>query len=199
MIAASVRPAALAAVMLSLACASSGARDRNAMPVPEGVTVDVREQTFAVFGRTPRDIWDSLNRRGPATGNRIVWGLHSWQFDWDIDWDTSAEGCRVADLRIRMSTEITMPDWRHRSGSDQELQELWDEFEFQLRDHEEAHRNYALDAIRDLNSSIRSVQAPDCETANRRIRTQTNVIMERYRALNSMYDDRSMVSWPPRR
>lgn len=194
-----VRLPALAAVTLLLGCGSSGPGALASMPVPEGVTVEVSERTFAVFGRDPRAIWESLNRRGPAGGGGIAWGLHSWRFDWDIRWDTAADGCRVGELDLRMSSEITMPDWRHRSGSDPELQAMWDEFEYLLREHEETHRDYALDAIRDLNDAIRSVEAPDCETARRRIRTQTDVILERYRALNASFDGRSSVPWPPRR
>lgn len=183
----------------TLGCAASGGSRAGDFPVPEGVTVDVQEQTYAVFGADPRSIWDSMNQRGPRSGGRFAWGLHGWRFNWTTQWARTAEECRVADVQIEMSTEITMPDWRSRAAAPIELREMWDEFERQLREHEEQHRTYALDAIDDLRSAILSVRAPDCESASRRIRAQTDVIMTRYRDLNRRYDERSTVTFPPRR
>ena len=95
------------------------------MLVPAGVTVDVQESTYAVFGRTIPDIWDSLNERGPALENRIVAGVHSWNLAWDTEWTRTADECRVGELEIRMSTEIMMPDWRQRVGAEDELIDHW--------------------------------------------------------------------------
>jgi predicted secreted Zn-dependent protease len=193
------RRLALAVLPLALGCASMSIQDELAMAVPGDVTVDVQESTYAVFGRTIPDIWDSLNERGPALRNRIVAGVHSWNLTWDMEWVRSDEGCRVEGLEIVMSTEIMMPDWRQRAGADQELQDHWDEFVRQLREHEEAHRGYALDTVRDLHRTILAERAPDCPTVRDRITAQTDVIMDRYEALNSALDDRSMLTWPPRR
>jgi len=189
----------LAVVTLLSGCASSGSFIPSDLPVPEGVTVDVSEESFAIFGRTPQAIYQSLNQRGPANGGRIVWGLHNWRFNWATQWERTADSCRVGDLDLSMSTTITVPRWTQRAGSAFALQEMWDEFEMLLRKHEEDHRAFALEAIRDLHRAILSVQAPDCETAGRRIRAQTDVIMERYRALNRAYDERETLTWPPRR
>ncbi len=167
--------------------------------MPDGVVVDVEESTYAVFGRTVPEIWDSLNERGPALNNRIVAGVHSWNLSWDTEWTRSEEGCRIGSLEIRMSTEITMPDWRQRAGANPELQEYWDEFVRQLREHELTHREYALDAVRDLHRTILAERAPDCQTAGARIEAQTALIMDRYGALNQTFDQRSLLTWPPRR
>lgn len=191
--------ALLASGALMSGCVSSGGIIPSDLPVPPGVTVDVSEESFAIFGRSPQAIYQSLNQRGPANGGRIVWGLHSWRFNWATQWERSADACRVGDLDLSMSTTITVPRWTQRAGSDIELQEMWDEFEMLLRKHEEDHRAFALEAIRDLHRAILSVTAPDCETAGRRIRAQTDVIMERYEALNRDYDERETLTWPPRR
>jgi predicted secreted Zn-dependent protease len=184
---------------LALGCASSGGSRSADFPVPEGVTVDVQEETYAVFGADPRSIWDSMNRRGPRLRGRFAWGLHGWRFNWTTQWARTEGECRVADVQIEMSTEITMPDWRSRASAPVELREMWDEFERQLREHEDQHRTYALDAIEDLRRTILAARGPDCETVSRRIRAQTDVIMERYDELNRLYDERSTVTFPPRR
>jgi len=194
-----IRAMALVAIAALGGCSGSGGYIPEVLPVPDGVVVDVREETFAIFGRSPGEIYQSLNQRGPASGGRIVWGLHSWRFDWDTRWARTETSCRVADLDLRMSTEITMPRWTQRAGAPLELQEMWEEFELLLREHEEAHREFAIEAVRDLHRAILSVEAPDCETASRRIRAQTDVIMERYNALNRDYDQRELLTWPPRR
>jgi predicted secreted Zn-dependent protease len=189
----------LTVLPLSVGCASMSVQEQVAVLVPDGVTVDVEESTYAVFGRTIPDIWDSLNERGPALGNRIVAGVHSWNLSWDMEWTRSADDCRVGGLEIVMSTEIMMPEWRQRVGAEQELQDHWDEFERQLREHEEAHRGYALETVRDLHRTILAERGPDCQTVRDRITAQTDVIMGRYEVLNSTLDDRSLLTWPPRR
>jgi len=123
--------ALLASGALMSGCVSSGGIIPSDLPVPPGVTVDVSEESFAIFGRSPQAIYQSLNQRGPANGGR---------FTWATQWERSADACRVGDLDLSMSTTITVPRWTQRAGSDIELQEMWDEFEMLLRKHEEDHR-----------------------------------------------------------
>jgi len=188
----------LCPVVLAFGCASStSVQDQISLVVPEGVTVDVTESTYAVFGRTIPDIWDSLNERGPAVDNRIVSGAHSWRLTWDMRLAHSGAQCRADGLEIVMGTEITVPDWRQRVGSDPEVQNHWEEFARRIRVHEEQHREYALEAVRDLREAILAVRAPDCETVRQRIESQTNLIMDRYNALNRAFDRRDILTWPP--
>jgi len=190
---------AVVGVAAATACASSGGGD-DVPGLPDGVRVDLGEEYYTVFGTTIADIGRSLRRRGPAARNHLAWGSHSWDFDRELTWTPGPNGCAVGDLRIDLRSTITLPRWAERGGAERELQLMWDEFMVALREHEERHRRYALEAATEIYTQTALMTASDCERLSSEIQARTREILDHYDQINRDFDaeSRGVVRWPPR-
>lgn len=177
---------------------ASGGGEPPALPV--GVHAELREESYAVFGRTVSDIGRSLGQRGPAAQNRLAHGRHSWGFEWDVEWSSTPDGCAVDRLRIDMTSTIHMPRWAHRAGAPTEVQRMWDEYVTLLREHEERHRSYAFQAVTEIYTEVALMTAPTCRELSDRSSARAREIQDRYDRINRDFDARSAgtVRWPPR-
>lgn len=191
---------ALAGAVAAAACASGGGGGGDVPGLPEGVRAELGEEYYTVFGTTIPDIGRSLRRRGPAARNHLAWGRHSWDFERELTWAPGPDRCAVGDLRIDLRSTITLPRWAERGGAERELQLMWDEFMVALREHEERHRRYALEAATEIYAQTLLMTAPDCERLSSAIQGRTREILDHYDQLNRTFDaqSRGVVRWPPR-
>lgn len=190
------------ALLALAACATGGGRSGSDLPpLPPGVTVDLQEERYDVFGRTVNAIGRSLSRRGPAVQNRLAVGRHSWRIGWDLEWRRTEGGCAVEELLITLTSTIQLPNWLDRGSADQDLQLLWDDYLLEIRRHEEGHREIAYRAVADLYAEVSRMVASSCNELSSRISRRGEEIIGRYNALNRDFDNRERlrVRWPPYR
>lgn len=182
------------------ACASGASAGGDVPGLPSGVRAELEEEYYTVFGTTVPDIGRSMTRRGPPARNHLAWGRHSWDFEREMEWAPGPDGCAVGDLRIDLRSTITLPRWVERGGAERELQLMWDEFMVALREHEDRHRRYALEAATEIYTQTALMTAPDCRRLSSAIQARTRAILDHYDQLNRDFDaqSRGVVRWPPR-
>ena len=198
-----------AALMLALGVAGCGTPPPGyeaPPPLPTGVVAEVRERPYRVQGVTEAEIARSLamNRR-PGEGGGRYSGSYSWQMRWSFQYGPARGGCRMRSVRLRLRSEMQLPEWVDRERADSALIAAWDTYIERLRRHENRHQVHAHSAARDVYRMLKRFTAPTCATMESRANARARRILERYREKDRRYDEETRhgllegVAWPPRR
>jgi len=111
---------------------------------------------YAVGGRTVTEIDRELSRHGPmtkSTGSRHP-GTTEIRFGGEISYADEGERCRVRDVRVTVSTKITLPRWTNRNTASHEMALLWDTLAADIKRHEERHAEIARNHARTLEARL---------------------------------------------
>lgn len=195
--------ALLAVTALGAGCVPGSSGAPEPRPLPAGVRLNVRERTYPVRGRTVAAIARSLESAGPRWQGRVVHGLAQWHLRWG--WrSTMQEGdCRLADLRVLVQVEITLPEWKDHSSAMPSLALAWEGFEAALRDHEYRHRDIAVEAAAEVLNVLRSLRTRSCIEMGDVARGRAREIVRAYQSRTELFERNTQrgrnqgAVWPP--
>lgn len=149
-------------------------------------------QYYTVSGDSIRQLQRELQSNGPRDDNgRIVHGLTHWQIEWELVLSGAEGSCTVADVRVGLKTTVTLPRWEPRSHVQPAVVEAWERYLRALRQHEFVHYRHgvkASDAIRELAEAL---PPGDCGDVERAFNIKAMRVMDRYRLLSRVYDERT--------
>ena len=121
---------------------------------------DIRFQYYAIEGRTPREIYESMRTRAPIGGDGLA--LTTWEIS--VDWreETRGSTCRVLDPRTRMAISVLLPRLRAGEELTPAGASFWRATLKGLEIHEAGHARIAWNHRDDfnrvaLNASCRSI------------------------------------------
>lgn len=191
------------AALVAAACSSPLRNLPPPPPLPVGATGDVVIVSYPVQGRTVERIAESLEANGPVWEGRHAYGLARWRFTWG--WRTLQEEdvCRLADVRVAVTVEITMPQWLDWHRSSPELRTHWEDFEAALLQHEYGHRDLGYHAAAEIFHALETAEAPRCADVGPEARARARAIMRRYQSINKRFErdtgwGRTQgATWPP--
>lgn len=204
------RAARLAAAGLALvvaaACASRQLTPLG--PVPQGVTVDLQDQTYPVGGSSV----DEIRRQMAALGPGDSWYRYSWRVQWTYRPATveqpsltgsSATVCGTRDVALTLIFTRILPRWESPESAPPELVEQWETFMQAVRLHGEGHRDIAVAATREIVTRLRDLETTNCAFMEREARRLVDDILERHTEMNREYERTTEggrtqgVAWPP--
>ncbi len=143
-----------------------GPRERRGEAVRPRVTV----VTYAVEGRTARDVLRSLMEHGPRDGGDVFFGLTSTDLDVTYDPEPISGGCVIQNTRVVVDIQITLPEWLPGADVDPDLAADWSRFRRALTDHEDRHREIAVEGAEDAYDAVAELLRPTCNEANEEAR-----------------------------
>lgn len=111
---------------------------------------------YTVGGKTVAEIDRELSRHGPltkSTGSRHP-GTTEIRFGGEISFADEGDRCRVRDVRVTVSTKITLPHWTNRNKASREMALLWDTLAADIKRHEERHAEIARNHARTLEARL---------------------------------------------
>lgn len=186
------------AACLVTACATAGGPAQQPLEL-SGITLTLHEESFLVTGRTFAEVGRSLTTMGPSVRNRPAVGAHSSDMRWRFSSSDHEGDCRIYDVRVEIESTIVLPRWTRPAGVDDELVEAWEVYQQGVRDHEEEHRELAIEAALQVQRALRSLRAPACtEELAARANRLGHEIVEDYRDRNLAFDRAAgLATWPP--
>jgi len=189
--------AALAGCALATACMLP-----RAVHTPPEAHLEYRY--YDVIGSSVGELMASLQQGGPeATSTRIYFARTSWTVEWHGDWAPDSAGCKVIGSRTRLESQMALPRWRS-AGASADVAADWSVFVRNLSMHEHGHVENAVAASREVDSRLRNLERPSCDTMEAAARATIDSIVAVFRAQDEAYDERTRhgevqgAVWPPR-
>jgi|AP95_1055475.scaffolds.fasta_scaffold59478_2 predicted secreted Zn-dependent protease len=185
-----LRLATLVLVVTVAACGQM--RGARALPaLPRGATAQVAEDNYLVDGNTIDQIRASLGASR---------GYHRWNLRYRYSCRPSGGICEMTDVTIDLESTIVVPRWTGRATASVAVITLWDRYITVLRSHEYTHREYSYRAARDISRTLLDLTTRDCAGMQQLANSNGQRILDRYRRLNSEFDEesRGTITWPPR-
>jgi len=165
-----------------------------AAPAPGGVQVEDREETYAISGRSVRELRAQMHALGPVDprqGGRAS-AYTQWHLEENHSLQSGADACRIANVQVSVKVTITLPRWIDPERGSARLQAEWAVFLEHLRSHEQGHRANGLeaaDAVRTL--LVATAAEADCQTLEAHVDAALKAVVARYKKADVDYDART--------
>ncbi|WP_394695153.1 DUF922 domain-containing protein [Pseudoxanthomonas japonensis] len=167
-----------------------------AAPVPgrgeERAAGELTVAYYPVGGTTARQIYRELESKGPLDEEgRRYHGLAEWQVDWSFGLMPSGSTCVLTDVQVDLQGKITLPQWTPEGKVSRGLADEWARYIEALRRHEHGHYMFGVRAAEDIRALSNSLVPSDCKSMSRRFNSEATRILDKYRLMDRMYDERT--------
>jgi predicted secreted Zn-dependent protease len=157
--------------------------------VPESpVEVDFRYDTFRVFGSSIDEINESLRIQGINVRGDLVAAATYHELQPFYARNPLASGCALYP-KVTLSLLITLPEWEPPPGASRYLINQWNEFLWDLDDHE---RHHARLWIRAANAMVTAIVGtppqPRCAATEAIANARIDRVVRRYTERNQKFD-----------
>lgn len=145
---------------------------------------------YPISGQTPQQLLEAMQDNGPAgdDGTRFH-GYTRWNVRWQYRTATQGRRCRIQSVDTRVSGEITLPQWSGEQDASAELRERWQRYSRLLREHEEGHYQFALQAGEDVRRELLTLSSNNgCEALNEQANALGRSLIEVQRQREIAYD-----------
>ena len=156
----------------------------------QGVRVDLRYNSFRVFGGSLVELNRSLRVRAVHVESELAEGVTSSRFEvtYDPQPGPNGAGCTLQP-QVGLSLLVTLPDWEPPVGADRYVRNQWNQFMWDLDDHERHHATLWIEAANrmaaDIEQTPSGVRCQDTVTA---AKARADHVFKRYDRLQRRYD-----------
>ncbi len=193
-----MRPPILAAVMLTLACASSPEPASTPTPAADSAAlartapraaVTAREQYYDIDGSSAGALRNQISRLGPKdeTGTSHD-ALTVWSLEWTYGTAQRGDSCALRDVKVSLNVSVTLPRWKPPATATAELLKTWRAYLKAVRLHEAGHRTIAERNAREVMTALSALRGTSCgRVSDEATRTAEQIVADG-RARNRAYD-----------
>jgi predicted secreted Zn-dependent protease len=156
-------------------------------------TITINYDYYDIEGRTAAELRDQMNRFGVLWTDGNVYDAYTgWNVNWNYRYRITDHGCSIKSVAATLDVKIRLPRWAGYAGGQPALKKKWDLYMKSLRQHENGHKDLAVEAAIEIERAIAQLEpAATCddlaETANE---TGRQIISE-YAAKEREYDART--------
>ena len=197
-----------ALILLGSACITNSPHDYNAVAItrspgahaPGGTQVplrttsklirlEIKTQTYTVYGQSRAELKRSLHARGPQSGRHA---RTLWRITWRYPLAQSLQGCTTGQVAVIADVTYTLPQWQPTGPIPQSLADRWRRYWHYLVHHEDGHRDIAIRAGEEVKTRLEAIApASSCDQLRERADHLGRSIVARYRLLEDNYDLRT--------
>jgi predicted secreted Zn-dependent protease len=154
---------------------------------------DVQEkldfQDYAVSAQEGDNLGRVISDAFPIGTERRSHGYTHWNLRWDARWAPDNGGCRITSATVSLEMTVTLP--RLDAGTAQQRR-LFAGYLPRLREHEMGHVETNRASARAADAFLRALRVDGgCKDMQREAAAGVKEVIERNRALNVQYDDRT--------
>ena len=194
-----MRPAPLAAVMLTFACASSSPEPASAptpaldsaalaRAVPRAL-VAASEQYYDIDGSSAGALRNQISRLGPKDeSGKSQDALTVWSIEWGYGTIQRGDSCVLRDVKVTLNVAVTLPRWKPPTTATAELRKTWQAYLKAVRLHEAGHRAIAERNAREVMAALTPLRGTNCDKLSDEATRTAERIVADGRARNRAYD-----------
>src|SRR2546425_5996541 len=193
-----MRPPTLAAVMLTLACASSPEPASTPTPASDSAAlartapraaVTAREQYYDIDGSSAGALRNQISRLGPKDESGTSHdALTVWSLEWASATAQRGDGCALRDVKVTLHVSVTLPRWTPHATATAQLKDSWRTYLRNVRLHESGHRTIAERNARELMTALTALRGTACAALSDQATRTAEQIVADGRARNRAYD-----------
>ena len=144
---------------------------------------------YAITGSTSRQLLEAMQSQGPqADDGRRFHGYTRWQVRWKYQATAGGSNCRIRNVETQVAGTITLPEWTDASSADDDLLNRWQNYSRILREHEEGHYQFALDAAASIRQQLTELPPQPCSLLNERANRLGMSLVDEQRQREIAYD-----------
>jgi predicted secreted Zn-dependent protease len=152
------------------------------------VDVDLRYDSFRVFGESVAELNESLRVNGLHVENDLAAGLTTSRFESSYEPLDGASGCILVP-HVALHLVITLADWRPPPAADRYLRNQWNQFMWDLDAHERHHAELWIKAANRMAIAINATPPEvSCEQAVSVAKARINRIFKRFDRMQRKFD-----------
>jgi predicted secreted Zn-dependent protease len=154
----------------------------NATPV-----VNEKYIYYDVGSTTKKELINALNSASPIRKNgKVFYGHTDSQINWNFWWNESANACQINKVKVTVDITFTLPRLNNTS---KDVSSVWNKWYPKLVEHENGHKNYALEIANQVKLAISELPAHvHCESLEIEANNVGHKLMAELKALNKKYD-----------
>ncbi len=164
--------------------------DAQTLPARPGlhVDVDLSYRSFRVFGKSIAGLNRSLRVRGIHVEGEHAAGVTASRFAWTYQTLDVARGCALVP-GVTLGLVITLPHWKPPARADRYLRNQWNQFMWDLDDHERHHSRLWIRAAKTMISAVDDHPPdPSCARAVAAAKARIARVFRAYERLQRAFD-----------
>jgi predicted secreted Zn-dependent protease len=146
---------------------------------------------YSIAGSTADELRKQMQALGPddpVTGEK-GFGYTRAEFHWSDRYESDAGVCRLTEVTVEMTIVETLPEWNPASQASGRLAKKWSTFLAHLVEHENGHRQIAIEEAMAVHDAIQDVQPQsDCHELQRQVSHAIERIERKADRENAGYD-----------
>lgn len=143
---------------------------------------------YDVKGDTALHLDREIRRLGPNDGHAIA-AAEIRFVPVSLRKTEDKRGCHVSEARIKVVANVTLPRWRNRSGSSEELKDAFDSMARYAKLHEAVHVAIANAAAREMESELLALPPhKTCEALEKRADALVRQVRKRHDRAQKAFD-----------
>ncbi len=117
--------------------------------------VTEKYEYYDIKGNCEKDLRSQMRRKGVNWSDGMTYdSMTSWHVKWDYDYDRTPRGCSTEGFRVIVDITFLYPKWTPEGGAPEALVEKWGGYIKHLEDHENGHRDLAVEAAVQLSRAV---------------------------------------------
>lgn len=159
----------------------------------KGVQVNERHDYYEIHGSSEHELRQKMNTGGVVgSDGRTYDGYTNWYVKWNFTYQTTRTNCSIATATANVDVIYQLPKWVDRSTAPEALKHKWDRFIRNLELHEYGHRDFGIQAARDIVRAIGSIEPrASCKELGEAANSLGYLILEKSKQEEVEYDRRT--------
>ncbi|MGE8279655.1 MAG: DUF922 domain-containing Zn-dependent protease [Stenotrophomonas sp.] len=115
---------------------------------------------YPISGKSSKQLLEAMQQHGPEgdDGQRFH-GYTRWHVSWKYQTSSRGNRCSITSVDTQVTGTITLPQWTDTQGATEDLLNRWQHYSSLLREHEQGHYQFALDAAAAIRQQLIAMPA----------------------------------------
>jgi len=115
---------------------------------------------YPISGNSSKQLMAAMQQHGPeGDDGRRFHGYTRWHVSWNYQTSARGDRCSIKSVDTQVTGTITLPQWTDAQGASEDLQHRWQRYSTLLREHEQGHYQFALDAATAIRQQLAAMPA----------------------------------------
>jgi predicted secreted Zn-dependent protease len=174
----------------ALALALIAAAPLPHLPAHADPIITEKITTYAVSGKTPKDVRADINRKRKAAAGGGYDSINNWNTWWTVNTERTARGCAITSVKVTLDIEIVIPKLVASAPAD--LRRRFDTYLEHLMVHERGHSKHSIAAARQIEPALmKMAPKPTCRETIQAANKLANSFLLKQRQIDKDYDART--------
>lgn len=147
---------------------------------------------YSIFGTNAADLRTQMNALGPVIDGKHFDSKTSWYVNWRYEWhydNPSQSPCFVTKVTVTADIKMMIPSWVNRDSGNPLLQNKWDTYLVNLKNHENGHvSNGKRAAIEIENAMLNMSPKSNCRELKAALDNKGHEIIHEHNLWDIQYD-----------